>query len=189
MKASSNNNSGNSTFNNNSAIPTPTNLIKKCYSITDILKYHLVTTGSHNLFCLNCINFIEESCAKSYIKSVIHYMGIYSTKYAQRSLPASIVLNPPIQAFDPLELTFRQKFEQQSISQLLRIAKKNKLVDLDLTDFLKKHCFHLKRQKNETNDLEKKFDSEKKCYSNHHHHHHHHHHAHQQHNQHPGTSN
>jgi hypothetical protein len=54
-KTNSNNNSGNNTFN--STIPTPTNLIKKCYSITNILKYHLgATTSSSSIFSLNHMN-------------------------------------------------------------------------------------------------------------------------------------
>lgn len=162
------NNSGNSTFN--STIPTPTNLIKKCYSITDILKYHLVATkSSSSHFSLNCINFIEETCAKSYIKSVIHFMGIYSMQFAQRTLTMpNFNLNPPLEKYDLIDFNnvtqFKQKFETHSISSLLKIAKKNKIVDLDLTDFLKKNCFHLKSLKRD--DLAMKCCLEKKCSNN-----------------------
>jgi hypothetical protein len=168
-KTNSNNNSGNNTFN--STIPTPTNLIKKCYSITDILKYHLgATTSSSSIFSLNCLNFIEETCAKSYIKSIIHFMGIYAMQYAQRTLSVSqstmFNLNPPLEKNFPFELVAntacKQKFEANSISSLLKIAKKNKIIDLDLTDYLKKNCSHLKNQKGDDSNV-KQCCFDKKC--------------------------
>ena len=59
---------------------TPTNSIKKCFSISDILRFHLIFNNSNDLFFLNYIDYIEESCAKSYINGVIHYLGLNATQ-------------------------------------------------------------------------------------------------------------
>ncbi len=81
----------NSTTNNNSSCVSGTSssnlrnkaansIIKKSFSISDILRDHLVFNKLNEYdnkpeFFLNYIDYIEESCAKSYIKSVIHYLG------------------------------------------------------------------------------------------------------------------
>lgn len=64
---------------------TPNRIIKKSFSISDILRYNLVFNKLSDYdndpqFFLNYIDYIEESCAKSYIKSVIHYLGNFSNK-------------------------------------------------------------------------------------------------------------
>ena len=154
-KASSN--SGNSTFNT-TTIPTPTNLIKKIYNISDILKFHLMLNSPNYAFLLSYIDYIEETCAKSYIKSLIHYMAIYSINHSQRIMDNVQFVNPiPAKTFaisdesspDPSPKTsiteddFIKKFESQSINQLLKIGKKKLLIDLDLTDYLKIICKHV----------------------------------------------
>ncbi len=94
-------------------------------------------------------------------------------QYAQRtlSMPQSTIfnLNPPLEKNFLFEFATnaacKQKFEANSISSLLKIAKKNKIIDLDLTDFLKKNCFHLKNQKGDDSNA-KQCCLDKKCSNN-----------------------
>jgi len=152
-KFSSNNGEVKSSFissNNASSNLTPTNFMKKVFSISDILKFHLIqfnnNSNTNDLFFLNYIDFIEENCAKSYIESVIHYLGLHSS--INSSLYRSIST-----AEDK-----RVKFETDSIKQLLRIGRKIKLTDLDLTEYLRIICAHLNSPDS--------FDCTKKCNSN-----------------------
>ena len=120
---------------------TPTNSIKKCFSISDILRFHLIFNNSNDLFFLNYIDYIEESCAKSYINGVIHYLGLHATQKIER-FPMQLE-----QLTATSEQPPAQQFEMKSINQLLKIGRKIKLVDLDLTDYLKMICMHVKNGK------------------------------------------
>ena len=143
----------------NSIIPsttTPSNFMKKVFSISDILKFHLpFNNNSNDLLFVNYVDFIEENCAKSYIESVIHYVGIHSS------------INAPLYRSLAANEDKRVKFETNSIKQLLKIGRKSKLVDLDLTEYLKIICSHLncsessdctKKCNSKHNYLEKKFN-------------------------------
>ncbi len=80
-----NNNSGvNGTSSSNLRNKTANSIIKKSFSISDILRDHLMFNKMNEYenkpeFFLNYIDYIEETCAKSYIKSVIHYLGELDT--------------------------------------------------------------------------------------------------------------
>ena len=121
---------------------TPTNSIKKCFSISDILRFHLIFNNSNDLFFLNYIDYIEESCAKSYINGVIHYLGLHATQKIERPFPMQLEQLAATSEQSPV-----QQFEMKSINQLLKIGRKIKLVDLNLTDYLKMICMHVKNGK------------------------------------------
>ena len=102
---------------------TPTNIMKKCISISDILRHQMMhsTGGSYygggtsgvsgsasqsglnlDVNLLSSLDFVEESCAKSYIKSVIHYMGLFATQQRRRlRMPESRAAKRSPRAIEP----------------------------------------------------------------------------------------
>lgn len=170
----------NSAMNHNLNSQTSSSIIKKSFSISDILRDHLIFNKLNDYdtkpeFFLNYIDYIEESCAKSYIKSVVHYLGLYATQRLMSTIPKQIKdtkipiivpeLNLNIQDIKlntspmmvPLPATeagltaaetpAQLKFDPKSIYHLLKIGRKIKLIDLDLTKYLKIICSHLKGHK------------------------------------------
>lgn len=120
------------------------NILKKSLTLSDILKIELGLTNSNlnDATFLNLIDFIEENCAKSYIRSLIHYLATFS-----------------------LEQSEEDSFEKNSINRLLKLGTKIKLTDIDLTEYFKIQCKHISiiedwskcSDLNQTH-LEKKFD-------------------------------
>jgi len=129
-------------MNNNSApvSTTPNTFRKKFFSISDILKFHLNNytnyVSSNDSTFLYYLDMVEENCAKSYIESVVHYLGIHSSS------------NPSVPRSTSLTEDKRIKFETDSIKKLLKIGRKLKLIDVDLTDYLKIICAHLSNHNN-----------------------------------------
>ena len=83
-----------SALNSNVVSQTSSSIIKKSFSISDILRDHLVFSKLNDYdskpeFFLNYIDYIEESWAKSYIKSVVHYLGLYATQRLMSTIPKS----------------------------------------------------------------------------------------------------
>lgn len=107
------------------------NLIKNTLSISEILKYHL-EMHSNDTFLLNCFDILEEASARVYIKCIIHYIAQYSYN---RTIEKSAEENNCHEI---------ESFEISSIYQLLKLGKKMKLTDIDLTDYFKLGCNHLK---------------------------------------------
>jgi hypothetical protein len=129
------------------------NLVKKCFSIADILKYHCsMSYGSNQYFLLNYIDHIEEVCYKSYIRSLLRYLAFHSLKY--KEMLAISNQNDSINE--------SVKLESQSLNQLLKIGSKVKLVELDLTDYLKMVCSHV----SDSNELQKDEAENKEVDSN-----------------------
>ena len=123
---------------------TPNNFRKKFFSISDILKFHLNNytnyVSSNDTTFLIYLDMIEENCAKSYIESVVHYMGLHSSSSSSSNLTVPM----PISLVEDKRI----KFETDSIKKLLKIGRKLKLIDVDLTDYLKIICDHLNNNNN-----------------------------------------
>jgi hypothetical protein len=167
VPASSNRNRTQS--NSVSSSTTVGNLSKKCPTISEILRNFLVSSYASDVYFLNYLDFIEEVCAKSYIKSIIHFLGSNTTKRVQiqRSLgtikSAQILQTPfspqPIITLPNDEddikvqnLIKQQQFEIQSINKLLKIGRKVKLHDMDLTEYMKTICKHIYTHKSTVQD-------------------------------------
>jgi len=113
----------------------PLNLKK----LSDILKHNLIINVKNDSLFLNQIDLIEENCAKTYIKSVIHYLAS--------------------------DLNSNINIEKTSIQRLLRLGLKIKLTDMDLTDYFRIACKNMLKfdalvscDRNKNNYLEDKFN-------------------------------
>ena len=110
----------------------PTNMIKKIYSMSETLKFYLINPVE--LF-LNYVDFIEENCANSYIKSVIHYLGVNAVRRK-------------VSNTDDSDQERESQFDSKSIGQLLKIGRKMSLEDIDVTDYIRLICSHVKKKRN-----------------------------------------
>jgi hypothetical protein len=111
------------------------NLIKKTLSISEILKFHL-DPPANDMLLLNYFDYIEETAAKLYIKSLIHYLGRYSVNRV------AVQHNHEV---DDDSKTSTESFDAASIDQLLKLGKKIKLIDIDLTEYFRVGCKHLSK--------------------------------------------
>lgn len=68
------------------------NLIKKCFSISEVLINELYGASSasntNDAYLIYYLNRIEEKCAKYYIKSLIHYLAMNSIVKQPKPVPA-----------------------------------------------------------------------------------------------------
>jgi hypothetical protein len=125
------------------------NLIKNSLSISEIIKYHLDLSSSNDFLFLNYLDLVEETSAKLYIKSLIHYLSEYSINFNRQKIATA--------SSEKLAI-----LDTQSIDQLLKLGKMNKIVDIDLTEHFKHACKHLTNL-NENENNSDKIDINKPC--------------------------
>lgn len=105
--------------------------MRKFHNMSDIIKYNVNVanssmsdngTGGNVAYLASFLDQIEEKCAKSYVKSLLHYMATYAMAN---------------------QLTQTTNFDAKSVQQLLKLGFKIKLLDLDLTDYYRLTCSHM----------------------------------------------
>ena len=107
--------------------------------LSDILKQNLLLNSQNDQSFLNMIDLIEENCAKTYVNSIVHFLANG--------------VNDDV------------SIDQTTVQRLLRLGAKYKIDDIDLTNFVRITCTHLKDNQTEepcsneqANYLQKKFE-------------------------------